>query len=86
MLGTSGLCERCQTRGAMSWSLLVPAPNDAFSRPVSSDRLAVLASALRRAWPEDETPCFPQMLMEVDEAEWQSKLSRITIRCSERLH
>jgi hypothetical protein len=64
----------------------VRAPNDAFAPFASSDHLAVLAAALPRPWPEDETPCFSQMLMEVDEAEWQSKLSRITVRCSGRLH
>jgi hypothetical protein len=61
-------------------------PLNAATSSVSSDRLALLAVALRRAWPDPETPCFRQMLMEVDEAEWQSKLSRITIRCEGRLH
>ncbi len=60
--------------------------SNAFPSPPTSDRLDVLAVALRQVWPKDETASFRQMLMEVDEAEWQSKLSRITIRCDRALH
>jgi hypothetical protein len=85
MLGTIWLTQRFSDREVvLRLSVLTPGP--AATAQVGSDRLAVLADALRRAWPEDTTPCFPQMLLEVDEAEWQSKLSRITIHCDCRVH
>ncbi len=51
-----------------------------------SELLPVLSEVLRDVWLKDEAPRFSQMLMDVDEAEWQCRLSEITIRCEERLH
>ncbi len=54
--------------------------------PRMAELLPVVSEVLRNVWLKDESPHFSQILMEVDEAEWQCRLSGITIRCDERLH
>ncbi len=54
--------------------------------PRMSELLPVVSEVLRNVWLKDETPGFSQILMDVDEAEWQCRLSGITIRCEERLY
>lgn len=45
------------------------------------DTLSVFGARLRRLFPAQETRPFGQLLMEIDEADWQLRLSRITLRC-----
>lgn len=46
------------------------------------DRLSILAAYLRRLFPAQEARPFAQLLIDIDEAAWQAKLSRITLRCA----
>ena len=47
----------------------------------SGNRLAMLAASLRRLFPVEGSQHFEQLLIDIDEAEWQHKLSTITLRC-----
>jgi hypothetical protein len=43
--------------------------------------MLVIGARLRQLFPVQETRPYSQLLMEIDEADWQRKLSRITLRC-----
>jgi hypothetical protein len=47
----------------------------------ASELRLVLGSKLRQLFPASEIAGFEQLLMEIEEAEWQRQLSRITLRC-----
>jgi hypothetical protein len=46
------------------------------------DEVSMLSRCLNRLFPAQESREFSQLLMDIDEAVWQRKLSRITLRCA----
>jgi hypothetical protein len=52
-----------------------------FERGATSTAFfAVLNSRLRQLFPTCDAAPFANLLMEIDEAEWQAKISKITLR------
>jgi hypothetical protein len=49
-----------------------------------ADRFAMLKGRLRQLFPAGDARPFANLLMEIDEAEWQAKIAKISLRWDAR--